>query len=217
MGSLLALYLLSESTEYFGSLFPSSPAALARLEQCRNIREDLYGIGRNNVQISALDGLSDQIGHGNAKFTLAHYVHTLGFLAAAELANKPEFACDRITLITAWYKHTSSIHRYAGNGLECIVKHRFVERFKAQLKKISQQRQQRSKTARRVPRLTDFQKALAALPLAAESSSEEEFRKAVKDPAIADAVTSALQESEKKEGRKLIRQAPTGIVKEHNA
>jgi hypothetical protein len=217
MGSLLALYLLSESTEYFGSLFPSSPAALARLEQCRKIREDLYGIGRNNVQISALDGLSDQIGHGNAKFTLAHYVHTLGFLAAAELANKPEFAYDRITLITAWYKHTSSIHRYAGNGLECIVKHRFVERFKAQLKKISQQRQQRSKTARRVPRLTDFQKALAALPLAAESSSEEEFRKAVEDPAIADAVTSALQESEKKEGRKLILQASTGIVKEHNA
>jgi hypothetical protein len=198
MGSLLALYLLSESTECFGSLFPSSPAALARLEQCRKIREDLHGIGRNNVQISALDGLSDQIGHGNAKFTLAHYVHTLGFLAAAELANKLEFASDRITLIEAWYKHTSSIYRYADEGLECIPKHLFLDSFKAQIQKVSQQRKQGSMSPSRSPRLTDFQKALAALPLAAESRSEEEFREAVDDPAVGDVVASALQNYERK-------------------
>ena len=194
MGSLLALYLLSESTVYFGSLFPSCPAALARLEQSRKIREYLYGIGRNNVQISALDGLSDQIGHGNAKFTLAHYVHTLDFLAAAELANKPEFACDRPTLIAAWHKHTSSIYRYARKSPDCLAKRLFLHRFKVQIKKVSQQGKQRAKRAPRSPRLTFFQQTLAALPLLTQSRSKDEIREALDDQAVADLASSALEE-----------------------
>jgi len=194
MGSLLALSLLSESSEFYDSLFPERPLELARLGRSGKIRDDLYGRGRRNVQISALDGLSDMIGHGNAKFTLAHYVHTLGFLAAAELAYKPEFTCDRITLTAAWYKHTSSIHRYADNGLDCIVKHRFVERFKAQLKRISQQRKQRSKRRRRSLGLTPFQQTLKALPLLTQSRSKEEAREVLDNQVIADLASSALEE-----------------------
>lgn len=195
VGSLLALCLLSESTEYYGSLLPSCTAALARLEESRRIREDLYGRGRSKVQISALDGLSDKIGHGNPKFTLAHYVHSLGFLAAAELANKAEFATDRTTMIAAWYKHTSSIYRWTD---ESIALHLFTEIFKARLKKMAQQRKQRAKRAERVPRQTRFQMALNALPLAAESRSETEFRKTVGDPTVADLVSTALQECTRK-------------------
>lgn len=195
MGSLLALGLLSESTKYYESLFPSRPAALARLTKSDKIREDLYGRGRSKVQISALDGLSDQIGHGNPKFTIAHYIHSLGFLAAAELANVDEFASDRTVMIAAWYKHTSSVYRWTDDS---IAEHLFTEIFRNQLKKIAQQRKQRAKTVGRAPRQTRFQVALNALPLAAESKSEEEFRKAVGDPTVADLVTMALKEHTRK-------------------
>lgn len=193
MGSLLALYLLSESIEYYGSLFPSRNAALARLEQSRAVREDLYGEGRSKVKISALDGLSDMIGHGNAKFTLAHYVHTLGFLAAAELANKAGFASIRTTMIAAWYKHKSSIYRYADEGLECIPEHMFRDRFKAQIRRVLEQHKRKAQSAPSAPRLTDFQRALSALPLAAQSRTDEEFRKVVGNPELANRVISSLQ------------------------
>jgi len=195
MGSLLALGLLSESTEYYEFLFPSRPAALARLAKSDRIREDLYGHGRSKVQISGIDGLSDQIGHGNPRFTVAHYIHSFGFLAAAELADKPEFATDRATLVAAWYKHTSSVYRWPDDS---IAEHLFTEIFKTQLKKITQQRMQRAKQVERAPRQTRFQMALSALPLAAQSKSEADFRKAVDDPAVADLVTMALKEHTRK-------------------
>jgi hypothetical protein len=173
VGSLLALCLLSESTEYYGSLLPSCTAALARLEESRRIREDLYGCGRSKVQISALDGLSDQIGHGSPKFTVAHYVHSLGFFAAAELAKKAEFASDRTTMIAAWYKHTSSIYRYADQGLECIPEYMFRDRFKTQIRKLTEQRELKAKATRPAPRLTAFEKVLAALTSVPRSGSKE--------------------------------------------
>ena len=196
MGSLLALYLLSESTEYYCSLFPSRSAALARLEQSRAVREGLYGEGRGKVQISALDGLADQIGHGSPKCTVAHYVHSLGFLAAAELARKPEFASDRTTLIAAWYKHTSNIYRYAD---EDLAKQLFFNRFKTQIRNVSQQRKQRSKNAPRFLRLTPFQQSLAALPLLTQSRSKEEIREVIDNQEIVDLASSALEEIRTKE------------------
>ncbi len=198
MGSLLTIHLLSESTGFYGSLFPSHPGTFARLRKSRQIREGLYGHGRTGVQISALDGLSDQIGHGNPKFTLTHYVHTLGFWAAAELTNSPEFESDSTTLIAAWHKHTKSIYRYAQKGDEYIPNELFLLRFKAQLQSVSRQRKQRAKAAPHPPPATTLQKSLAALPLAAESRSEDEFREVVGDPAIVDAITTALRKSEKK-------------------
>jgi hypothetical protein len=191
MGSLLALCLLSESTEYYGSLFPSCTAALAQFEESRRIREDLYGRGRSKIQISALDGLSDQIGHGNPRFTVAHYIHSLGFLAAAELAKKAEFASDRTTMIAAWHKHTSSIYRYAD---EDLAKQLFFNRFETQIHNIFQQRQQRSKKVPRSLRPTPFQQALPALPLLIESRPQDEIREAVDNQAVSDLASSALEE-----------------------
>lgn len=138
------------------------------------MREDLYG--RTNVQISALDGLSGQIGHGNPKFTVAHYDHSLGIFAAAELAHKTEFACDRSLLIAAWYKHTSSVYRYANEGLECIPEHMFRDRFKVQIRKVDQQRNKRANLRRRRS-LSPFERSL-------------EFARLLRDPAIslADAI-----------------------------
>jgi hypothetical protein len=57
---------------------------------------------------------------------------------------------------------------------------------------------QRAKQVERAPRQTRFQMALSALPLAAQSKSEADFRKAVDDPAVADLVTMALKEHTRK-------------------
>lgn len=124
-GSFLALRLLSESPESYKRLFPSRPATLDLLNNSAVLRQALYGSGE--VEISALDGLANMIGHAAAKFSVAHYAHTLCFLTAVELAEESEFACDLPTLIAASRLPSSSAYRYAQQGVGAIPSHMHYE------------------------------------------------------------------------------------------
>jgi integrase len=192
-GSFLALRILSESPESYKRFFPSRPATLALLKDSAALRQALYG--SDEVEISVLDGLANMIGHAVAKFSVAHYIHTLCFLTAVELAQESEFACDLPTLIAASRLPASSAYRCAKQGVDAIPAHIFQKRFHAQIQVVADQRCQQAKTAPHTRTANRVAEAVAiACSLLCREQSLDEIRASNHDPEVVELVLSAWRE-----------------------
>lgn len=192
-GSFLALCILSESPESYKRFFPSRPATLGLLNDSAVLRQALYG--SDEVEISALDGLANLIGHAAAKFSVAHYIHSLCFLTAVELAQESEFACDLPTLIAASRLPSSSAYRYARQGVDAIPAYIFQKRFHAQVQAVARQRRQQAKTAPDISTTNRVGDAVAiACSLLCQEQSLDDVRASNHDPAVVELVVSAWRE-----------------------
>lgn len=192
-GSFLALRMLSESLESYERFFPSRPATLSLLNDSAGLRQALYG--SDEVEISALDGLANMIGHAAAKFSVAHYIHTLCFLVAVELAQESEFACDLATLIAASRLPSSSAYRWAKQGVNAIPAHIFQKRFRVQIQAVAKQRREQTKTESNTRTTNRFAEAVAiARSLLCHEQPLDDIRASNNDPAVVELVVSAWRE-----------------------
>lgn len=192
-GSLLALQLLTEEPQLYSRFFPSCSATLALLNGSSVLRQALYGC--DEVQISAMDGLANMIGHATPKFTAAHYIHTLSVLAAVELTEQAEFACDLPTLIAASRLPSSSAYRHAQQGADAIPEYLFRARFRDQIRAVAKHRRQQMKTNSPVQYRTRFEEGMAiARSLLDHEQSLDQIRSSSHDPAFVDEVVSAWHE-----------------------